>query len=58
MLNKELPFVVASAIYENPDRVHVTVTTYDEELFAQLRAFDPTGKILEIEYSEHGAVWE
>lgn len=52
MVNKELPFVTESAIYENPDRVHVTVNTTDEELLTKLRAFDTTGKLLEIEYSE------
>ena len=56
MMNKELPFVTSSAIYENPDRVHVTVNTTDEDLIAKLRAFDTTGKLLEIEYSEHTAV--
>lgn len=54
MMNKELPFVTSSAIYENPDRIHVTVNTTDEDLIAKLQAFDTTGKLLEIEYSEHG----
>lgn len=58
MMNKELPFVISSAIYENPDRVHVRVNTTDEDLIAKLREFDVTGKLLEIEYSEHTAVWE
>lgn len=58
MMNKELPFVTSSAIYENPDRIHVKVNTTDEDLIAQLRAFDTTGKWLEIEYSEHTAVLE
>ena len=57
MMNKELPFVTSSAIYENPDRIHVEVNTTDEDLIAKLRAFDTTGKLLEIEYSEHGAIW-
>ena len=54
MMNKELPFVTSSAIYENPDRIHVTVNTTDEDLIAKLQAFDTTGKLLEIEYSEQG----
>lgn len=53
MINKELPFVIESAIYENPDRLHVVVTTKDEELLARLKAFDTTGGLLEIEYSEY-----
>lgn len=53
MINKELPFVIESAIYENPDRLHVIVTTKDEELLARLKAFDTTGRLLEIEYSEY-----
>lgn len=53
MRTKELPFVIESAIYENPDRLHVVVTTKDEELLARLKAFDTTGGLLEIEYSEY-----
>lgn len=53
MMNHELPFVTSSAIYENPDRIHVCVNTTNEDLIAKLQAFDPTGKLLEIEYSEH-----
>lgn len=56
MMNKELPFVTVSAIYENPDRLHVTVNTKDEDLIAKLQAFDTTGELLEIEYSESAAV--
>lgn len=58
MMNKELPFVTSCGIYENPDRVLVRVNTTDEDLIAKLRAFDSTGKLLEIEYSEHTAVLE
>lgn len=58
MMNKELPFVTSCGIYENPDRVLVRVNTTDEDLIAKLRAFDTTGKLLEIEYSEHTAVLE
>lgn len=53
MVNKELPFVTVSAIRENPDRLHIVVTTTDEELIARLKAFDTTGELLEIEYSEN-----
>lgn len=58
MMNRELPFVTSSAIYENPDRLHVVVTTKDEGLIAVLKAFDITGELLEIEYSENSAVFE
>jgi hypothetical protein len=50
MGNGELPFVVVSAIYENPDRLHVEVTTDDEDLINKLKAYDTTGELLEIEY--------
>jgi hypothetical protein len=50
MGNGELPFVVSSAIYENPDRLHVEVTTDDEDLINKLKAYDTTGELLEIEY--------
>lgn len=58
MMNKELPFVISSAIRENPDRVQVVVTTKDENLIAKLEAFDVTGELLEIEYSESTATLE
>lgn len=58
MMNNELPFVISSSIYENPDRVYVRVNTTDESLIAKLRAFDTTGKLLEIEYSEHTAIFD
>jgi hypothetical protein len=50
MGNGELPFVIESAIYENPDRLHVEVTTDDEDLINKLKAYDTTGELLEIEY--------
>lgn len=56
MMNNELPFVTSSAIYENPDRIHVRVNTTDKDLIAKLQAFDTTGKLLEIEYSEQ-RIW-
>lgn len=58
MMNNELPFVTSSAIYENPDRIHVRVNTTDEDLIAKLQAFDTTGKLLEIEYFEHSIMNE
>lgn len=56
MINGELPFVSSSAIYENPDRLHVVVTTDDDVLLNKLRAFDTTETLLEIEYQENGGV--
>ena len=50
MTNHELPFVTSSMILENPDRIHVTVTTTDEDAIALLKSFDATEKLLEIEY--------
>jgi hypothetical protein len=54
MANGELLFVVSSAIYENPDRLHVEVTTDDEDLINKLKAYDTTGELLEIEYRLNG----
>jgi hypothetical protein len=50
MGNGELPFVIESSIYENPDRLHVVVTTDDEDLINKLKAYDTTEELLEIEY--------
>ncbi|MBP3205120.1 MAG: hypothetical protein J6M66_06835 [Lachnospiraceae bacterium] len=56
MVDRELPFVISSAIRENPDRIVVTVTTQDESLLAELRAYDATGKLMEIQFAgEKGA---
>ena len=57
-MNHELPFVTTSGIRENPDRLHVTVNTRDEAELAKLKAYDMTGKWLEIEYNEGQAMWE
>jgi hypothetical protein len=45
MANGELPFVIESAIYENPDRLHVVVTTDDEDLINKLKSYDTTGGV-------------
>lgn len=50
MSNGELPFVSSSAIYENPYRLHIEVTSNAEEDLEKLKAFDTTGGALEIEY--------
>lgn len=50
MSNGELPFVSSSAVYENPYRLHITVSSNTEEDLAKLKAFDTIGGALEIEY--------
>lgn len=52
MMNQELPFVTSSAVYENPYRLHIVVSSNAEEDFAKLMAFDTAGGALEIEYSD------
>lgn len=52
MSNQELPFVTSTAVYENPYRLHIVVTSRAEDDMAKLRAFDTIGGALEIEYSE------
>lgn len=52
MINRELPFVSSSAVYENPYRLHIVVTSDSEEDLAKLKAFDTIGGALEIEYSQ------
>lgn len=50
MRSGALPFVSSSAVYENPYRLHVTVSSHAEADLAKLEAFDPTGVALEIVY--------
>lgn len=56
MINHELPFVTSSAVYENPYRLHVTVTTNAEEELEKLTAMDEKGGILEIEYGAENRI--
>lgn len=51
MRNHELPFVVVSAVYENPYRLHVVVTSDAEEDLQKLWDLDSAGGILEVEYA-------
>ena len=51
MANSELPFVTSSMILENPDRIHVTVNTTDEELIRLISEYNTADVILEIEYA-------
>lgn len=50
MSNGELPFVSSSAVYENPYRLHIIVTSNAETDLSKLKAFDTIGGALEIEY--------
>lgn len=47
-----------SAVYEDPYRLHVTVSSNSEEDLAKLKAFDTAGGALEIEYSNSMPVLE
>lgn len=51
MMNHEIPFVISSALYENPYRLHVVVTSDAEEDLQKLKDLDTIGGVLEIEYS-------
>lgn len=52
MSKQELPFVSSSAVYVNPYRLRVVVSSKSEEDLAKLEAFDTIGGALEIVYSE------
>lgn len=52
MIEGKLPFVISSSIVENPEGIRVIVTTKDEALIEKLKAFDSTGNLIFIEYSE------
>ena len=47
---RSLPFVSSSAVYENPYRLHIIVTSNAETDLSKLKAFDTIGGALEIEY--------
>lgn len=51
MISKELDFVVVSALREDTNRLHLTVTTQDPALLDKLQALDSLGGALEIEYT-------
>lgn len=54
MMSHEVPFVMSSAVYENPYRLHVVVTSNAEEDLQKLWDLDTAGGVLEIEYSPAG----
>lgn len=51
MIAHELPFVISSAVYENPYRLHIVVTSDAESDIEKLRMLDTLGGVLEIEYT-------
>lgn len=57
MVNKELPFVTTSGVYETSNNIIVRVTTNDEAELAKLYALDTLGGAIEVKYSS-GAVIE
>lgn len=50
MMNKELPFVVSSGVYERGNRIQVRVTTRDEAELEKLFALDVLGDAIIAEY--------
>lgn len=50
MVNNELPFVTSSGVYDNKNRIIVTVNTEDESEYSKIYAFDTIGGAIEIEY--------
>lgn len=55
MSDGDLPFVYSSAIYENPYRLHIIVSSNTKKDLASLKKFDTTGKALEIVYEANPA---
>lgn len=58
MVNGELPFVIYSAVYENPNRLHLKVTSDVESDIEMLKAFDTLGGVMEIEYTTQNNMLE
>ena len=54
MQNKELTFVVSSALMEDTNKIKVTVINNSNENIDKLKALDPKGGAIEIEYNEKG----
>ena len=50
MIARELPFVISSAVYENPYRLHIEVTSDAESDIQRLLELDTLGGVMEIEY--------
>jgi len=52
MVNKEIPFVVSSGVYEMTNNIVVGVTTNDETELAKLYAIDTIGGAIKVEFSD------
>lgn len=57
MVNKEIPFVVTSGVYETTNNIIIRVTTNDEAELAKVYALDTIGGAIKVEFSA-GAVVE
>ena len=57
MVNKEIPFVVTSGVYETTNNIIIWVTTNDEAELAKVYALDTIGGAIKVEFSA-GAVVE
>lgn len=57
MINKEIPFVVTSGVYETTNNIIIRVTTNDEAELAKVYALDTIGGAIKVEFSA-GAVTE
>ena len=51
MVNKELPFVVTSGVYETTNNIVISVTTNDEAELAKVYALDTIGGAIKAEFS-------
>lgn len=51
MINKELPFVVSSGVYEMSNCIIISVTTNDETELAKVYELDTVGGAIKVEYS-------
>ena len=55
MINKEIPFVVASGVHETTNNIIIRVTTNDEAELAKVYAFDTIGGAIQVEYTDNAA---
>ena len=51
MVNKEIPFVVSSSVYEMSNNIIVGVTTSNETELAKVYALDTIGGAIKVEHS-------
>ncbi len=51
MINKEIPFVVTSGVYETTNNIIISVTTNDEAELAKVYALDTIGGAIKVEFS-------